>query len=198
MALSRILVFFSTDFASEGFLRHRHPVKVPLSRKLLLCILARNLSLSWRSCAASVSRLVSIRVDPLFSEPTFIGRLGVASSIIQFVWSAAGTVVSRRLSPYRKASSVRTFCISCAPSPPSQSVFCFPQRYLCCAVCICVFIRANRCMEPCTFFLFGWPGPVCARAARHGFWLFDSSPGFHSPLCPPDGCAPRLSGFRTP
>ena len=33
---------------------------------------------------------------------------------------------------------------------------------------------------------------------RVGIWPFDSSPGFHSPLCPPGGCTLGLSGPRTP
>ena len=106
---------------------------------------------------------------------------------------------------------MRTFCNSCAPSPPSRSVFHFPKRFLCRAVCICVrFVQFAAWSLALSFYSVDWAQSAhvlqdmlvhagssegwlafLARflfSFRAGLWLFDSCLGFHSPLCPPDGC----------
>ena len=200
-----------------------------------------------------MSRLVSLRLDPLLSEPTFIGRLVVASSFFSlgrgvFVCSPSKfrmpnstlplnvNLALQLLNFYHPVRLVCCWALCCQedchlverPRLCAHSAFhvlllhrrvvsflISAEISLLCCLHLCL-MRAIRCMEPCTSFLFGWLDPLCARAARHararwvigglscfsvtissfraGLWLFGSSQGFHSPLCPPDGCALSLSG----
>ena len=118
--------------------------------------------------------MLGIKLGLLLSEPILIVRLGVSSPFslgrgvllinahltLQLLYPhhpMCPVCRSRRSLPCQDVSTVRTSCISCAPSPPSRSIFCFPYRSPSCAVC----------MEPCTFSLLGWLVTVCVGTARH-------------------------------
>ena len=98
--------WFFTDFASEDFLLHRYPMKVPVSRK---------------------------RFDVhLGSQPTFIGRLLVASS---FFSQERGVYVCNpsklRMSPTRPC---------CSTSMYRSSIVGYshhPIRLVCCGALLC-------------------------------------------------------------
>ena len=139
--------------------------------------------------------------------------------IIQFVYSAAGHCCVKKIVTLSKGLvCAHILHLMCSFSTVTKCLLFSATISLLSCLHLCSDSCSSLHGEPCTFFLFGWLDPVCARASRHartrwviggflarflfsfraGLWLFDSSQGIHSPLCPPDGCTLGLSDLRTP
>ena len=142
----------------------------------------------------------------------------VVESPIQFVWSAAGHYAGQEDRCLVKRSRVRTSCIFVLLLH-HHVVFLAFRTGLPDVLSASVFDSCDSLHGALHFFSPWLAGTVCARTRgtldslghrgvvrlswhtfsfRVGIWPFDSSPGFHSPLCPPGGCALGLSGLRAP